>query len=124
MKRVYRLPTKNEWEFACRAGTKTKYFFGDQPMNMIGHFAWFRENSGGRPHFVGMKRPNPLGLYDMYGNVWEWCSDLSEAGLTAVAQGGAFGSSLNFIGSSITFPLGQKKQIGFRLALSPPDDSE
>ena len=59
-------------------------------MNMIGHFAWFRENSGGLPHFVGMKRPNPLGLYDMYGNVWEWCSDLSEAGLTAVAQGGAF----------------------------------
>ena len=124
-KRVYRLPTKNEWEFACRAGTKTKYFFGDQPMNIIGHFAWFGENSGGRPHSVGMKRPNQLGLYDMYGNVWEWCSDLSESGLTAVAQGGAYGDKFQKIGSSITFFVEKRmRHTGFRLALSPPDDSK
>jgi formylglycine-generating enzyme required for sulfatase activity len=70
----YRLPTEAEWEYACRAGAKTEYFFGDSPAEMT-RYAWCKENGPRRPQAVGMKEPNPLGLYDMYGNVWQWCND-------------------------------------------------
>ncbi len=73
--RHVRLPTEAEWEYACRAGSKTAWFFGDDPAQ-FGDYAWYKDNDGGKSHPVGQKRPNPWGLYDMYGNVCERVSDI------------------------------------------------
>jgi formylglycine-generating enzyme required for sulfatase activity len=73
-KKVYRLPTEAEWEWACRAGSKTPYSCGDEPKELA-QYAWFGGNSNDQPQKVGKKKPNAWGLHDMHGNVLEWCLD-------------------------------------------------
>ncbi|TCP46732.1 sulfatase-modifying factor enzyme 1 [Tamaricihabitans halophyticus] len=115
----YRLPTEAEWEHACRAGT-TGPRYGE-----LDDIAWYRANSRERSHDVGGKQPNPWGLYDMLGNVWEWCWDLYDAevyGSYRVLRGGGWFDEHWSCRASVrrrSHPTLRIDDVGFRLARSP-----
>ncbi len=116
--RVYRLPTKTEWIYACRAGMTTAYSFGDDDED-IGKYAWCKDNSGGATHAVGEKLPNDWGLYDMHGNVWEWCYDA--AGKRPERCGGSWHNEAVHSKSANhhrVFPSCPFNSCGFRIVLS------
>ena len=136
-RRSYRLPTEAEWEYACRADTTTRWFSGDDPASLL-PYAWFKANFDGTPHSVGKLRPNAWGLFDMHGNVFEWCLDRyttnyyaqsslvdpqgPSEGSYRVARGGNFSrhpfgcrSAYRGIGNAPPWPI-RANLIGFRIA--------
>lgn len=139
--RAYRLPTAAEWEYACRAGTTTRWY-GTDDEAALREQAWFTANSGGTTHPVGQKLPNAWGLYDMHGNVWEWCNDWYDntyyansppedpagptSGLSRVLRGGGWYSIARSCRSADRIwgaPDARDIEIGFRLAFSLVDQS-
>ena len=114
----YRLPTEAEWQYACKAGT-TGYRYGE-----LDDIAWYAGNSGGRVHEVGQKAPNPWGLHDMLGNVWEWCWDLYDEevyGPYRIFRGGGWAESARGCGATVrrrSFPTFAIDDLGVRLAQS------
>jgi formylglycine-generating enzyme required for sulfatase activity len=106
----YHLPTEAEWEYACRAGTVTNYYFGND-CHQLEDYVWYSGNSGGTTHPVGLKLPNAWGLYDMHGNVWEWCID-------KCLRGGSWGDIPYFCRSAISDDYGHGDSfntLGFRV---------
>jgi formylglycine-generating enzyme required for sulfatase activity len=131
----YRLLTEAEWEYACRAGTITRWSFGDEE-SRLSEFAWFGENAKGQPQPVAQKKPNPWGLYDMHGNVWEWVTDWHgdypqnsqsdptgpETGSNRVLRGGSVNFEPGKLRSAFrnwSQPEDRGKGVGFRCARSP-----
>lgn len=136
---VFRLPTEAEWEYACRAGSSTRFAYGnDLNESQLGRFAWYVENSDSTPHPVGQLEPNDWGLYDMHGNVWEWCLDqwhyafpggmqedyqATEEGWLRVARGGSWLYSADHCRSANRDDYGPSNRcsdIGFRVVLARP----
>ena len=135
----YRLPTEAEWECAARAGTSTRFSYGDDPdYSALPNYAWQSLDDGLTVHAVGKKLPNPWGLYDMYGNVMEWCQDWlgplpggsvsdpqgapSNPISDKVARGGAFDFGNSFCRSASRFGFGNHPalsdwNLGFRVVL-------
>ena len=134
----FRLPTEAEWEYACRAGTTTMFCTGDSERGLE-ETAWFVNNIGNAtaPHPVGLKNPNGWGLYDMHGNVWEWCNDWYDSGYYhespasnptgpgngdfRVRRGGDFGNNAFFCRSANRFsswPGTRSFFLGFRIVRS------
>ncbi|MFZ4083771.1 MAG: formylglycine-generating enzyme family protein, partial [Pirellula sp.] len=130
----YRLPTESEWEYACRAGSRTAYCFGDGEAR-LSEYAWYYGNSGNKTHPVGQKAPNAWGLYDMHGNVWECCSDWygdylggtltdptgASTGSYRVFRGGCWDNGAAYCRSACRLrfdPSIRRSALGFRLALS------
>jgi formylglycine-generating enzyme required for sulfatase activity len=134
----YRLPTEAEWEFACRAGTSTRFHFGDSD-GQLADYAWYSGNSRNQIHPVGEKKINGWGFYDMHGNVWEWCEDWYGGplpggsvtdpkgpvlGANRVFRGGSWGIAPSRCRSAYRVwnkPGYRDYTIGFRIALAPAD---
>lgn len=127
----YRLPTEAEWEYAARAGSITKYSFGDAE-GSLDSYAWYDANSGSKTHEVGTKRPNDWGLYDMHGNVWEWVQDWygeypngiivdpkgATSGADRVLRGGSWGNHTAILRSASRnsyAPSIRDQFLGFRI---------
>jgi len=134
--KTVRLPAEAEWEYACRAGSKTKFCFGDADEG-LGDYAWYRADSGTTFHPVGQKKPNAWGLFDMHGNVWEWCADWYgdyPKGAVTDPQGPASGgqrvlrggSWFNYAGDcraayrNWNGPWNRTEILGFRVVVSVP----
>ncbi len=133
----FRLLTEAEWEVVCRAGTVSAYSFGSDG-SLLGDYGWFETNSGKWSHAVGQKRPNHRGLFDVHGNLMEWCHDRmgaygdgsmtddplgAEQGLSRIRRGSSFYSSAVFCPSAdrdFRYPSDFSNGLGFRLALSSP----
>ena len=134
----YTLPTEVQWEYACRAGTTTRFYYGDTPFSSLEleKYAWHDDNSSDKTHTVGEKLPNDWGLYDMHGNVHEWCLDWYDdyaGGSVSDPQGPQSGTDRVFRGGSwshVTWfcrsahrgwfaPDSKRDFLGFRVALSP-----
>jgi len=131
----YRLPTEAEWEYACKAGTTTAFYFGDDG-RLLGQYAWYNGNSAKGTQAVGRKKPNQWGLYDMHGNVWEWCEDWfgpypagsvtdptgPSSGSYRVFRGGGWHFDAKFCRSEVRgrrSPGYRAGGLGFRLARTP-----
>jgi formylglycine-generating enzyme required for sulfatase activity len=85
---LLRLPTETEWEYFCRAGSETEFFFGDDKKELV-DYAWFEYNSNERTAPVGLKKPNDWGIHDIVGNVWEWCEDVWQSDYTGFPSDGS-----------------------------------
>ena len=121
-KKNYRLPTEGEWEYACRAGSTSDYYFGDNE-SQLGEYAWYDGNSGATTHPVGQKKPNEWGLYDMAGNVWEWTDSWYDSSHSSrVIRGGSWYYFAGRCRSDCRrrgAPGGRVNFIGFRLVFVP-----
>ena len=133
---VYRLPAEAEWEYACRAGTTTNYSFGDGASD-LGDYEWFYSNSGQTTHPVGGKKLNAWGLFDMHGNVFEWCQDWygeypigtitdptgADRGSRRVGRGGSWNAPARVCQSThrlrLTPAYRFSRNFGFRVSMSP-----
>jgi len=136
-----RLPTEAEWEYACRAGTKGRFCFGENESE-LGSYAWYSDNSGSRTHPVGQKKPNAFGIFDIHGNVLEWCQDTRHGdysgaptdgsawvgeGTIRVPRGGSWGSCARFCRCAfrIIWEPGERiRSAGFRLVLAARGNRE
>jgi formylglycine-generating enzyme required for sulfatase activity len=118
---MYRLPSEAEWEYCCRAGTTTAYACGDSE-SCLDAMAWYNANSGKKTYPVGQKQPNAWGLYDMHGNVREWCHDWY--GDSPIYRGGSWNDYANYCRSAFrcSFVSANRNNgyIGLRLLRSLP----
>ncbi len=141
---AFQLPTEAQWEYACRAGTKTRFNFGDADSD-LDSVAWYSHNGGNKTHPVGEKKPNAFGLYDMHGNVWQWCRDArisnyedlsktdpfvgeiapDETTEIRVLRGGSFSDSASYCRAAFRHgdtPGTRLNFVGFRVVLSLDSD--